>query len=145
MLQQKQPLVTFKTKLDAKTQCGPHRPRSFSVPLTAFDIEKTNGTTLKKYVYMSSRDMCHKVSNWSAITTRNILMQLLQLLLASNGQDFNLTLRDLRCFCIFYEKCAINFDPNSLVLIFFGLIFVISNMISHIHLIVKFVWGPFEG
>ena len=69
-------------------------------------------------------------------------MQLLQLLLVSNGHDFklrqraNMGPRDLRCFCLFYEKCAINFDPYSLVLINFGLVFVKSNMISNIHLIV---------
>ena len=69
-------------------------------------------------------------------------MQLLQLLLASNDQEFNLTqranmgLRDLCCFCIFYEICAINFDLYSLVLIIFGLVFVESNMISNINLIV---------
>ena len=91
---------------------------------------------------MSSRAVCYKMSNWSAMATRIIFMQLLQPLLASNSQDFNLTqranmgLRDLRCFCIFYEKCAINFDPYSLVLITFGLVFVKSNMISIIHLIV---------
>ena len=50
----------------------------------------------------------------------------LQLLLASNG--YTLTSqkgptwaldRGLRCFCILHENCTINFDPYSLVLIFF--------------------------
>ena len=71
-----------------------------------------------------------------------ILMQLLQLLLDSNGQDFKLTqkanlgLRGLHCFCMVYEKCTINFDPYSRVLISFGLVFIKSNMISNINLIV---------
>ena len=47
-----------------------------------------------------------------------------------------------RCFCIFYEKFAINFFPYSLVLIIFGLVFDKSNMISNIHLVVTKVPGP---
>ena len=64
------------------------------------------------------------------------------LLLASNGQDFKLTqksnlhLRGLHCFCFVYEKCTINFNPYSLVLIIFGLVFMKLNMISNINLIV---------
>ena len=47
------------------------------------------------------------------------MMQLLQILPASNGQDFNLTQKinlglKGRYFCIFYEKFTINFDPYSL-------------------------------
>ena len=70
------------------------------------------------------------------------LMQLLQVLLDSNGQDLkitqraNLGLRCVHCFCIVYEKCTIHFDQYSLVLIMFGLVFVTSNMISNIKLIV---------
>ena len=71
-----------------------------------------------------------------------ILMQLLQLLLDSNGQDFKLTqkanlgLRWLHCFGMVYEKCTIYFDPYSLVLIIFGLLFIELNMISNVSLIV---------
>ena len=142
MLQQKRPLATFKTKLDSKGQSGPHRPRSLLVPLTAFVIDNQMVLNSRNMLYMSSKAVCYKVSNLSAMPTRIIFMQLLQLFLASNIQDFNLIqranmgLRDLQCFCIFYEKCAINFDPYSLVLITFGLVFVKSNMISIIHLIV---------
>ena len=69
-------------------------------------------------------------------------MQLLQVLLDSNGQYLkitqraNLGLRGIHCFCIVYEKCAISVDPYSLVLIIFSLVFVKSNLISNIKLIV---------
>ena len=69
-------------------------------------------------------------------------MQLLRLFLASNAKIFNLTqeanlgLKGLRCFCIFYEKSTINFDPYSLVLIMFGAVLVELNLISNIPLIV---------
>ena len=39
MLQQKGPLVKIQRKLDSNGQSGPHRPRSLSVPLTAFVID----------------------------------------------------------------------------------------------------------
>ena len=70
------------------------------------------------------------------------LMQLLQVVLDSNGQDLkiiqraNLSLRGIHCFCIVYEKCTINFDPYALVMIIFGFALVKSNMISTIKLIV---------
>ena len=69
-------------------------------------------------------------------------MQLLQLLLASNVQDFNVTqranlgLRGILSVCIFYEKCTISFDPYSLLLIIFSRVFVRANIISNIHMIV---------
>ena len=71
-------------------------------------------------------------------------MQLLQLLLDSNGQDFKLTqkanlgprhARGLHCFGMVYEK-RIYFDPYSLVMIIVGLLFIELNMISNISLIV---------
>ena len=71
-----------------------------------------------------------------------ILMQLLQLLLDSNSQDFKLTqkanlgLKGLHCLCMVYEKCTINFDPYSFVLIICGLVFIKLNMISNINLII---------
>ena len=43
-----------------------------------------NGTSLKDNVYMSSRTVCLKESNWSAMATKNIFMQLLQVLLVGN-------------------------------------------------------------
>ena len=108
-----------------------------------------NGTSLKDNVYMSSRTVCHKESNWSAMATRNIFNAIAaSILLDSNGQDLkitqraNLGFRGMHCFCIIYEKCTINFDPYSLVLITFGLIFVKSNMISNIKLIVTNIQMP---
>ena len=125
--------------IEIKTWSGPHRPRSFSVPLTAFVVD--NQMSLKDNVYMSSRTVCHKEFNWSAVTTRNIFMHLLQVLPDSNGEDLkitqraNLGLKSIN-FGIVYEKCTINFDQYSLVLIIFNLVFVKSNMISNIKLIV---------
>ena len=52
----------------------------------------------------------------------------------------NMGLKDLCCFCISYEKRAINFESYSLVLIIFGLVFVKSNMISTIQLIVTNIY-----
>ena len=69
-------------------------------------------------------------------------MQLLQLFPDSNGEDFKLTqkanlgLRGLYCFCLVYEKSTIKFDPYSLVLIIFGLVFIKLTMIINIDLIV---------
>ena len=109
------------------------------MPLTAFVVD--NQMSLKDNVYMSSRTVCHKEFNWSAVATRNIFMQLLQVLPDSNGEDLkitqraNLGLKSIN-FGIVYEKCTINFDQYSLVLIIFNLVFVKSNMISNIKLIV---------
>ena len=129
MLQQKCRLWTLK-KMDSKSQSGLHRPRSLSVPLTAFVVDNQ--------MVLHSRKMytCH--SGLCAIRCLTglqwqpgiFLMQLLQLLLATSSQDFNLTqranlgLRGILCFCIFYEKCTVNFVLYSLVLIIFS-------------------WGPF--
>ena len=57
-------------KMTQKCQSGPHRPRSLSVPLIAFIDDNQCCFSQRKYV--SSRDVCHKVSNWSAMATRNI-------------------------------------------------------------------------
>ena len=101
-----------------------------------------NITTLKDKVYMSSKTVCHKIPTGLQWQPGIILMQLLQLLLDSNGQDFNVTqkanlgLRGLHCFGMVYEKCTIYFDPYSLVLIVFYILFIELNMISNISLIV---------
>ena len=71
-----------------------------------------------------------------------MLVQLVQLFLDSNGQGFRLTqkanlgLKGLHYFGMVYGKCSIYFDPYSLVLITFGLLFIELNMMSNINLIV---------
>ena len=98
------------SKKYSKGHRGAHWSRSLSVPLPAFVVDNQMVFHSMKNVYMSSKIVFHKVSNWSAMATRNISMHLLQLLLASCGQAFKLTqraslgLRGLRCFCIFYEN-----------------------------------------
>ena len=121
--------------------------RSLSVPLGLLVDNQMVLHSMKTYT-------CHpglcaiKRLNWSAIVTRNILMQLIQHLLASNGQTWA-----LEAYVAFvYEICKINFDPHSFVRISFGLVFIKVSMISNIHLITTnmqmwkdlgrpFVWG----
>ena len=99
-------------------------PRSLS---TGFYCWQPNGTLLKEmYTYHPSRCAIRCLTGLQCQPA--IFLQLPQLLLASKGRDFNLTQRaslglgSLLCFCVFYEKCSINFDPYSLVLIIFGIL-----------------------
>ena len=109
MLRQKRPWRHLNKSLTQRAKVGLMGPG----PFQCIWRWHPNGASLKDNVYMSSRIVCHKVSKWSAMATRNILMQLLKLLLHSDDHDFKLTqmanlwglrgLRGLYCFCIFYE------------------------------------------
>ena len=104
----------LKQNLTQRGQSGPHRPMSLSVPLAAFVNDKQM-LLHSMNMYTCPAGLCATVCNWPAMATRNIFMQLLQLLLAANSQDCNLTeradmgLRDLCCFCFCMKIC--NFRP----------------------------------
>ena len=99
-----------------------------------------NGTLLKDNVYMSSRTVCHKESNWSAMTTGNILCDWSTSGLKwprfenhTKGQagPWRHTLLLYRLWKMYYQ-----FRSIITCIDHFGLVFVKSNMISNIKLIV---------
>ena len=133
----KAPLATFDKSLTQSSKVGLTGPGPFQylwLPL----LLTTNVTSLKDNVYMSSRTVCHKMINWSAMATRNNFDAIATSRLKRSRftQKANQGLRGLHCFSMVYEKCTIYFDPYSLVLIIFGLLFIELNLISNISLIV---------
>ena len=143
MFWQKRPHSDIWIKAWLKGPKGASQAQVLSSASDCLFCRQSNGTSPKDNVYMSSRTVCHKVSNWSAMATRNIFdaiaastsgLKRPRFLKSHKGPTW--VLKGIHCFCIFYEKCTINFDPYSLVLIIFRLVFVKSNMISNINVIV---------